>query len=304
MKQLTVCGRRSTVSGTGSTRLSSAASILVILLLLGRGVWGQEAATIAGLDGSVEIGRAGAWMAATIGTVVRTGDELRTARPGRLRAVFQDDSVLTIADDSHVAIEEHVFDPAKGKFRSVLRLLKGKVRPLVSSYYERAKAVYEIDTPTAIARVRGTEFVITYDPVADLSEVVGVTGRVSVNSTRDRVRHTVFVTARESTTVARGAYPTAPQRLPDQLFRQYIEDLEFIGGGRPESLTVGNPILNGARVPPSDKAEVLPEPPIAAAPSIVPAVPGEPPFESRTVSDAAGQPPLSIGAPGDLGIRF
>jgi len=306
MRQLTVNSRRSTVSAAFnlSTRAACARLILVILLLFARGAWGQEVGTIAGLEGSVEIGRAGTWTAAVIGGAVHVKDELRTGRPARLQVVFQDDSVLNIGDDSDLVIEEQVFDPTKGTFRSLLRLTKGKVRPLVSEYYKRANAVYEIDTPTALARVRGTEFVITYDPVADTSEVVGVTGEVKVNSVRDRVRHTVVVTAQELTIVARGAYPSAPQRLPDKLFRQYIEGLQFIGGGQSESMTTGNPLLTGALVPQSDRAGVLPGPPTIAAPSIVPLIPGEFPFESRTVADALGQPPLSVGAPGNLGINF
>ena len=284
-------------------RLRLTALIALLLTWLAPAAGAQAVGSIASIDGSAEIGRAGAWTPAVIGATVGLHDELRTGRPGRLCVVLQDDSVLNIGDDSHLVIEEQVFDPAKGTFRTVIRLLQGKVRPLVSAYYERPKALYEIETPTAVVRVHGTEFVITYDPVAEVSDVVGVAGRVSVNSVRDRIGHTVFITAQESTRVARGKFPTPPQRLPDRLFRQYIEGLEFIGGGRAISLTTGNAVLKGASVPPPDRAGAQPGPAVSAAPSIIPSLPGEPAFESRTVGDALGQPPSSVGL-GDLGIRF
>lgn len=306
MRQLTVNSRQSTVSAACNFPPAAACArlLLVLLLLLARGTLGQGVGTIAGLEGSVEIGRAGTWTAAVMGAPVRVKDGLRTGRPGRVQVVLQDDSVLNLGDDSALVIEEQVFDPAKGTFRSLLRITKGKVRVLISEYYKRANAVYEIDTPTAVVGVRGTEFVITYDPVSDTSEVVGVAGRVNVNSVRDRVGNAVVVTVQEITTVRRGAYPSVPQRLPDKLFRQYIEGLQFIGGGQSESMTAGNPLLTGALVPQSDRADVLPGPPAVAALGIMPVLPGERLFESRTVADAVGQPPLSVGAPGDLGIGF
>src|SRR5207249_3133141 len=114
-------------------------------------------------------------------------DEIRTGAPGRLRVVFRDESVLNIGNDSHLAIKEQAFDPNRGDVHSLVRLLKGKMRALVSSYYQQSGATYEIVTVTAVAGVRGTEFVITYDPVADVTEVAGVTGMAEVHSILDPV---------------------------------------------------------------------------------------------------------------------
>ena len=82
--------------------------------------------TIASLEGSAEIGRSGTWYPAKLGLAIYLGDELRTPKPGRLRVVFQDDSVLTLGDDSHVVVDEQVFDPNQGTVRSFMRLLRGK----------------------------------------------------------------------------------------------------------------------------------------------------------------------------------
>jgi hypothetical protein len=279
--------------------------LIVAALALGlvRPGLAQEVGNIADLESTTEIGRAGAWTAAVLGAAVREGDEVRTDRTGRARVVLQDGSVLNVGNDSHVMIEKLTLQPDKGAVRSLIRLLKGKLRPVVSDAYLRPGAVFEIETPAAVAGVRGTEFVITYDPVAEVSEVVGVTGTVRVHSVIDRVGHGVLITAQELTFVALGHFPTAPQRIQDTLFRQYIEGLEFIGGGRPESLTLGHPLLAGSQVPPADQAAASPAPPTAAR-ALTPLVPGEPPFDPPTFSGSTGQPPGALRPTGDLGIQF
>jgi len=80
---------------------------------------------------------AGTWTTANIGLPVEVGDTLRTGRPGRLRVVFADESVTVLGDDSQLVIDDHVFAPDRGVFRSVLRMISGRVRTLASDYYQR-----------------------------------------------------------------------------------------------------------------------------------------------------------------------
>jgi FecR-like protein len=257
-----------------------------VLLLWAVGARAQEVGTIAELDGTAEIGRGGAWTAASVGAPIQQGDRLRTKRPGRLRVVFQDDSVLTLSDNSELVVDQQVFDPAQGKTQSTLRLLQGKVLALASEYYERARAVYEIRTKTAVAGVRGTEFAVYYDPRAEVTEVVGVHGRVEVHSVVDLLRRGAFVTPGELTSVAPGEFPALPAKLSDRNFRQYIEGLEFVGAGRLESLTIDHPVLAGATVPQPDRA------PAATAGGL-----GEKTNERmlRDASDILKAPPESLG---------
>ena len=238
------------------TTLRRGTLLLLTVLSMSRAIAAQEVGTVAAIDGSGKIGRGDVWITATPGAAIQRGDELRTGRPGRMRIVFQDDTVLTVSDDSRVVVDEQVFDPNQGKSRSVLGLLEGRVSALVSEYYHRSGAVYEIRTATAVAGVRGTEFVVTYDPRDDRTEVAGLSGTVQVFSAFDRSGRGVFITAQEATTVTRGRSPTAPRRLSDSLFHQYIEGMDFIGAGAAESLTINNPLLAGRVAPKADRAAV------------------------------------------------
>lgn len=272
------------------------AFLLLLFLSPAVGAFAQEVGTVAALDGSAKIGRRDVWITAIAGAAIQRGDELRTGQPGHMRIVFQDDTVLTISDDSRVVVDEQVFDPDRGQTHSVLGLLQGKVSALVSEYYKRPGATYQIKTATAVAGVRGTEFVVTYDPLDDRTEVAGLSGTVEVRGAFDRTGHGVFITAQEVTTVTRSGLPTPPRRLSDTLFQRYIEDMDFIGASAAESLTLNNPLLAGRVVPEADRAAV----------TITGIAPERRKLirERRDASNLLQQPPAVFGPGGKLRITF
>ncbi len=264
----------------------SGRSVLVVMLLLVPAAWGAEVGTIAAVDGTAQVGRDGAWKDASTGMPVQRGDELRTGRPGHLRVVFQDDSVLTLAEDSRVLVDEQVFDPERGRIRSLMQLVRGRVDALVSEYYHGAGTVYEMRTKTAVAGVRGTDFIMRYDPIGDLTEVVGVSGRVQVQSLLARGGPAVFVTAGEMSSVVEGRAPTPPQRLEEKVFRQRLEGIEFIGTG---SVGIGHSLMSGASVPQPDRAATVFT--SAAAGGVT----DERVHNMRDLSTVLQQPPVELG---------
>ena len=231
-------------AGTGASLLAAA------LLLLAGAVSAQEVGTVAAVEGTAEIGSGGSWTTAAAGAPVHRGDQLRTGAPGRMRVVFQDDSVLVVSESSLVTVNEQVFNPGTGKAKSFLELLQGGVNAVVSDYYHRAGNRYEIKTVTAVAGVRGTEFSMSYDPQQDVTEVVGISGHVEVHSMIDPTGPGILLTANEVTTVAHGALPSPPSRLDESLFRQRIEGLDFVGGGRAEVRRWRRPSRRGSGCPP------------------------------------------------------
>jgi hypothetical protein len=284
--------------------------VIAVAVLVTHASWAEDVGTIAELQGTAEIGQAGIWKVATIGAGVAQGDTLRTGRPGRLRVVFRDDSVLTAADGSEIKVDEQVIDANRGVARSVFALVRGKVRALVSDYYSQPGAAYQIQTASAVVGVRGTEFVISIDPNDEATDVVGIEGRVEVHSVRDLIGHTVFVTAREMSSVSRGRYPTPARRLDDELFRKYLDKLAFIGAGKPESLVTVSPQVSGATVPEVDRVSAVPAPSGAlaqAATSAAPTLPGASAGQGPNVGQLLQQSPAVIPKlieHGKVGIHF
>jgi len=297
------------------TRLQRTTQMLgtaVFVLLFAMAAVAEEVGKIAAVEASAEIGRGGTWTAAAAGAAVEQGDTLRTGKPGKLRVVFRDDSVLSLGPGSEVVIDEQVFDPAQSSYRSVINLIRGKVRALVSDYYQQPRASYEVKTRTAVAGVRGTEFVIAFDEDAEVTEVVGIADTVSVLGTKDPRRGAVLVRARDLTTVRKGELPARPRQLEEAEFQQYLQGVQFIGAGAAESLTVQHPLLQGAIVPRFDTAAAVAERAPGAGIGTLGASPdlGTGEREER-VPDAAnllGQPPPVVetiqSGRGEVGIEF
>lgn len=299
-----------TVSALSLIRTSTAPWLVSLVLLFAAvaPARAQEIGTTAEVEGTVELARAGGRIPVVIGTAIHTGDEVRSGQPGRAVFVFDDDSVLVIGDNSRIRIVEHQFQPGGSAIRSIIELLQGKIRALVSEYYGGANATYEIQTPSALAGVRGTEFVAAYDPVAEVTDVVGVTGTVRVASPSApaargaaAARGVAMVGPHELTTVAKGELPTPPRYIPDTKFRGYLDGLEFIGAGRSESLAASS-LLAGKSVPLDDQADAFP------APLARRGEPGDLPVRPRTPGDLTGEPlppgyygPTSLG---NVGVDF
>jgi hypothetical protein len=266
--------------------------LVVLMIVCALPALAQEVGTVAEFEGTADIGRGGAWAPAVIGAPIEQGDQLRTGKPGRFKVVFQDDSVLSVSDQSLVVVNEQVFDPASGKARSYFDLIHGKLNSIVSDYYGRPGSSYQVKTATAVAGVRGTEFSVSFDPDDQVTEVLGFNGKVEVHSLLDPSGPGVIITAHEATTVEKGQLPTTPRRYNETFFRQQLEGFSFIGGGRFESVTTGHPLVSGSTVPRAD-----------CAPKVLPNT-----LASGGVHDAStliGQPPNVVQAvTGQLGISF
>jgi hypothetical protein len=264
----------------------------------------EKVGSVASLQGTAEVLRGGGRSDLTLGAAVFRDDEILTGRPGRLRVVFRDDSVLVLADDSHVRVSEQLFGPEAGVFESAFELLQGKVRALVGDYYEDPRASFELRTKTAISGVRGTEFIVVYDPVGEITEVIGISGEVAVWSPIDPKGTLVIVTEREITRVAAGESPSPPAVLGQPAFDGYREGTGPPGEGLPEGLTERNPLLRGAHVPPSDRAEPVTALVPATGGDGAPPVDGFPEISAPSLGDTLQQPVNEIDSPGELRVEF
>lgn len=229
--------------------------LITIVLLSARAAVALNVGTVVAAEGTAEIARDKTRLAAAPNASISVGDELSTGSPGRVSLGFFDRDVaaavggaeanaivnsLTVAENSLAVVDKYDLDPRGPQARFLL--WRGHLSALVA----RTSAGYEIKTPSAVAVATGTVFVVTYDPSTEVTEVVGLAGHLRVAGLAGQE---VWVSAREITAVAKGRPPTPPRPVSEQQFRQYIEGMEFIGGGRPESLTVRSALREGTKVP-------------------------------------------------------
>ena len=91
---------------------------------------------------------------------VRFHDVIETQNDSRTKALFQDDSILTVGEHSQIEITEYVFNPDKSMRSVIINLVGGKLRALVGKVFAESGSRFEIHTPTAVAAARGTYFIV------------------------------------------------------------------------------------------------------------------------------------------------
>src|SRR5579872_7036174 len=144
-----------------------AASLCLLLPLSGfcqtPGGGAQAAGSVAALDPSATRNGAG----------LKLRDELQTDKAGRLRVNLRDGSILSLGSNSHLRVVVHNAVAQQ----TTLELLYGRLRSQVVKLTQ-PNSRFEVRTPTAVAGVIGTDFVII--ATADRTTVIVFSGIVQV----------------------------------------------------------------------------------------------------------------------------
>ncbi len=161
---------------------------------------------------------------------------LRTGPKSFVRIVFDDRSSLNLASNSHLQINHY---PKNNP--GVLSLIKGKVRTLVKKDYlkwrrEKNKSKLFIKTENAAMGVRGTDFIVEFDPPSKETNLDVITGQVAmanlgsqkpkdINTSKlDQLLYSqaaVMVNpGMRSSVINRRIPPAKPQRIPKKTLNQ------------------------------------------------------------------------------------
>jgi len=138
----------------------------VMLMLVPTVVYADEVGTIVAIKGTVLIHRDTETRSALLKDKVLLRDTIETKEASRVKMIFGDDSILTLAENSRASIKEFLHPEESKKGKSIFNLMDGKLRSLVG------KNEFEIHTPTMIAAARGTYF-ITWTGIEDGMPVSG-----------------------------------------------------------------------------------------------------------------------------------
>ena len=95
--------------------------------------------------------------------------------------------------------------------------------------YDNRSSKFEIRTATAVAGVRGTDFITSYDPVTKTTEVITFRGEVAFTSLAGSesdvaTGDTVVVTKGEKSQAREGAAASAPAKVPEKELNQVDND--------------------------------------------------------------------------------
>ena len=143
--------------------------------------------SITSVSGTVEVKRTKdtEWTKAELNMPVYFGDQVKTLEDGNITITFRDESLMTVQPNTHVALNT-IISPLE-KRNSVL-LFFGRIWNKARRKIVQMRG-YEVQTPTAVLGVRGTEFEVgSYEDGTTLVRVAS--GGVMVDS--EAARSTVY----------------------------------------------------------------------------------------------------------------
>lgn len=167
-------------------------------------------ARLGAVQGKVKLTRADGKQEAQIsaGTVIQLGDILKTATGSSAAVIFADGSVITLHSASEMRFDHLSAHGETGMVDSRLHLIDGRldtrVKPAVGP-----GSRFEIQTPSAISAVRGTEYRAAVTAEGHASNIEVLHGKVQVTG----ARKPRLIAAGFGTRVAAGKPPSQPKKL-------------------------------------------------------------------------------------------
>ena len=183
------------------------------------------------VEGSVDLMKGGKAPAVPVKVQdeVQQGDAVRTKSLSRAQIRFVDDTVLTLAPESRVAIDEYVYDASKSKRQATVEVFRGMVHFLVSKILQTEKPDFMMKTHTGVLGVRGTGWYAQLTPLS--TDIYNEHGTTEVQNLFPEVPGKVTLTGLEFTRVGFNLPPTLPLPITQQDLLQLRVQFRSYGGG-------------------------------------------------------------------------
>ena len=196
--------------------------VMAILTLLGVFALSAHSAVVGRftlIKGQVDVLKGGKIPAtpAKVQDPVETGDVIRTKSGAKAQLSMVDDSVITLAPESRLAIADYQYNPARGERRAVLRLFRGLVHAVVNRIIKTEEPDFIMETHTATIGVRGTNWYTLLGP--NSTGVYLPQGILGVSSNLRTVPDLLRLQSGQFTKVIQGLKPSLPQALTPEILR-------------------------------------------------------------------------------------
>jgi hypothetical protein len=158
------------------------------------------------------------------------GETVVTGVDSRAKIVMSDRNIIFVSPKTRMTIAAY----SEGADKNVeLDLKEGKVLNNVQQKYDGEKSKFIIKTPTAVAGVRGTSFITSYDSGTKITNVFTQTGVVTLSSLSNVAGGFVQVRRGETSSAASNAAPEPPKMIPADQMR--IIESDVTGSAPPPS---------------------------------------------------------------------
>ena len=191
------------------TGLALASACVSLAIFSSSAVAEQKVGQVVALSGKATVshGKRATPETLTMQAPVYEKDVIRTEPAAKVKIRFDDGTHVTVAELSNLEIREFVLAPKPKTPSAVLVLAAGAFRAIVNNVSQRDKFV--VQTPTAVAGVRGTDWM--GEIKADSTGIVVLQGEVGVSNINPAIPGEVILTDRMGTDVKVNQAPTPPK---------------------------------------------------------------------------------------------
>ena len=155
---------------------------LALMLIFSTVAGAEVVGRLTGVEGRVDLLKGGKLpaVALKVNDTVEPGDVIRTKSLSKAQITFIDNSLLTLSQESRLAVEEFKFDPSQDKRHAVLKIFQGLALAVVNKILKAEEPDFVIKTQTAIVGVRGTEIGMRNEP--NSSTILNFQGHTQVGN--------------------------------------------------------------------------------------------------------------------------
>lgn len=115
-----------------------------------------------------------------VGDTLGINDTIQTGPNGRANVLFQDDTTLTVSENSKLLVDSYVYDPYNSSSnRALYSYLEGAFQYVSGLIGKKADPDVKIETPVGTIGIRGTEFIFRTDATRGMSELDLIDGSIS-----------------------------------------------------------------------------------------------------------------------------
>lgn len=146
------------------------------------------------------------------GDFLTQGDTLETGKNSLAKLLFADGSNMDIQPNSNLSIQASYKYIGKETYVTHLKLVKGRTEVKANPEHVVGNTL-QVETPSAIAAVRGTQFRVGAEGDIALQETLD--GRVAFSAAENGVVQEILVAKGYGSVAEKGKAPTPPIQLPD-----------------------------------------------------------------------------------------
>lgn len=231
-------------------------AVLLLFINIAVSLYAQEAVgKVVSLQGTVQAkpDDTGSWRDLNLKSDIYEKDTVKTGENSKVSIFFVDETSVSIGPESTIKIEKLLYSPSQHHREGKLNVIAGKARFNVSKLFSKDSS-FEVRTPTAVAGVKGTSFIVQVTS-EQLTQLIGLSGVVTITSIVPGIEGESLLTSGVTIFVEDGAPPGDPVPISFEELLDLLRDLGLLddddsGTGRGTGNIGGNILGNLDNFPP------------------------------------------------------